>query len=506
MRKIILYEKYKKKVIILSDQEVQEITSTPNYQVLYNNLLNKAERNLMSAIYFKQAFWMELLMIFFAALMSTIALDYFIISTGKTGLFPSGIGTIARFLAIITFPNSLKLQSNFYFIYYLILNIPLAFFSLYKIGLKFTCTTLIYIGFSLVWDQIINLIPFINPGEWHMIIDYNLISSIPEEWGVAIWLFIFAIAGGLVLGWSYALVYKIGTSTGGIDFISMYFSKKKNKNIGLINRQINFAVLALIIILNSTLMKVSEISPHFRYSVLHYANGTNLDYIYESGKNWWSEYGSTIIPKLDPDFDNLWQTNREYVLATLANSNSFVDYPKSLVISMKIKFIFGPSLFASILSIIIQSLVIDWVYPKYKFHTIMITTDEETKIKNFFFDSGYQNEIFEWSSNVESSRQQQKRKTLIVTVTVVNWRLLEQAILNLSPDINVNVLSTKKVYGRLNIQLKDGRIEKFVHTKLMNNQHLLQKIEDEALTKTVKKNLEIEHYKNNNFGNKGKGK
>ncbi|ATZ16378.1 putative 5xTM membrane YitT family protein [Entomoplasma freundtii] len=494
MRKITIHENYRKKIITLSDEEVEEIRNSPTFQKTKAGLITKAENNLMSAVYFKRAFWIDLLAIAFSALMTTIVLDYFISSTGRTGLFPGGLGSVTRLMAILTFPNNIKLQGSFYFIYYFLINIPLMIFSWIKLGWRFTITTMIYICFTILFDQLLNLIPVINPTEWHMIIDYPLLHKVSAEWNGAIWLFVLGFFGGVLIGWSYGLIYKVGSSTGGTDFITMYFSTKKNKNIGIINRNLNYIIAILMIIINSFTLSASDINSPIRMTVLSHLSENQINAIEPAAKAWWEANWQYL--GLPEDFDSLWKDDLTFVFQTLASNNSFTGYTSSMVLLMQFKFIFGPSLFASIILITVQAMVIDAMYPKYKFRTIMITTSEDEKVKKFLFDSGYQNEIFEWNSSVESARQQIEKKTLIVTITVVNWKSLEKAVLNLNPDMNVNVLKTRSVKGRLNIELKDGRKEKFVHNKLMANKHLLKRLDDEALVKTIKKNIEMNRKKN----------
>lgn len=489
MRKITIYENRKKKIVSLTNREVEIIKESPSFVKIKNDLTVRTERNLMSAMYFKQAFWIDLLILAFASFMTTIALDYFISSTGKTGIFPGGLGSISRFLALVTFPSSPTRQSSFYFVYYLLLNLPLIGFALWKLGLRFTLTTLLYILFSIGFDNILAIIPVINPQEWHVIINYQLIHAIPGEWNSAIWLFVFAIFGGALLGWSYAITYKIGSSTGGQDFLTVYYSTKKNKNIGSINRNLNFIILSIVIICNTFMLKGSEIGDPIRYSVLSNASLDQLDQIKDAAKTWWDVYAP--LNNL-PEFQTMWDNNREELLRTLAAHSSFNGYTHSMVLLMQFKFILGPSLFASIVLVIVQSLVINAVYPKYNFRTIMITTSKSETVKKFLFQSGYRNEVFEWAASVESSRQQFDKKILTITITVINWETLEKAILALDPDMNVNVLRTRSVKGELNIDLKDNRKEQFVHNKLLANKELLKKIDDEALIRTIERNYKID--------------
>ena len=63
---------------------------------------------------------------FVGAFILTAAMDYFVLSTGKDGLFPPGLGAIAKQIAFI-FPGlttTISEDSLYYFVYF-ILNIPL---------------------------------------------------------------------------------------------------------------------------------------------------------------------------------------------------------------------------------------------------------------------------------------------------------------------------------------------------------------------------------------------
>jgi uncharacterized membrane-anchored protein YitT (DUF2179 family) len=73
------------------------------------------------------------MMLFLATVFSTIAYDYFITTTGKTGIFPAGTGAIARLLATITFSDPSQI-SSFFFVYQFAINIPLMIFGIFKLG------------------------------------------------------------------------------------------------------------------------------------------------------------------------------------------------------------------------------------------------------------------------------------------------------------------------------------------------------------------------------------
>ncbi|CAE77098.1 Conserved hypothetical transmembrane protein [Mycoplasma mycoides subsp. mycoides SC str. PG1] len=232
----------------LTIEEISEIKQHSSYEKSYLKTFNKYKKKVEHRIYFKTSFWWDIFIIALAALANTITTDYFILATGDTGLFPGGTATIARFLSIVLDKHITSIStSSSFFIFLFIVNLPFFVFGFIKVGIKFTLTSLLYILLSIGWDQIITRLPIINPNEWSLIINYELISSLPTEWSSKLWLFVFSIFGGFFLGTTYSLTYRVGSSTAGTDFISSYVSKKYNKQIGSINMKINFTLLLFLL-------------------------------------------------------------------------------------------------------------------------------------------------------------------------------------------------------------------------------------------------------------------
>ncbi|AKX34016.1 hypothetical protein SLITO_v1c03620 [Spiroplasma litorale] len=126
----IIKKKIDKKVVkTLLKKDDQE-------QLFYieNKIISKKEQTLLVQEYFKKKFWKELLLLMLSSLLITIAFDYFVTPTGRTGLFPAGIGAMARWFSILTFPIDRQMQGSFYFIYYFSINIPLFIFGYIKLG------------------------------------------------------------------------------------------------------------------------------------------------------------------------------------------------------------------------------------------------------------------------------------------------------------------------------------------------------------------------------------
>nr|WP_275667557.1 YitT family protein [Williamsoniiplasma lucivorax] len=380
------------------------------------------------------------------------------------------------------------------------MNVPLVIFGFFKLGFRFTMTTLLYIVFSAAFDWILRFIPVINPTEWHMIINYQLISKLPNEWNSAIWLFVFAVIGGVVLGASYALIYKIGSSSGGSDFITMYFSTTKNKNIGSINRNVNFVILTGVVIVNTFLMKTNDINETIKLDVLNNLNDSQWNNMIDAIHHWAQDGNHSLnVPRDVIDFAKAYHggaSDGMKIAHFLASDPMFDGYSHGMKILMKFKFILGPSWFASVIMIIIQAMVITAIYPKYKFRTVLITTTKAEEVKKFLFSSGYRNEVFEWESKMQTQHTMSNKTTLVITITVINWKTLEKGIYALDPEMNANVLRTRGVKGRENIELKTGKKDEYILKKLHNDKEWLKKIEDEALLKTIKEKNKQDGKKN----------
>ncbi len=124
----------------------------------------------------------------------------------------SGIGQVLTRIVLlcgVTSIPSQTLQSLFYFV----VNLPIIILGFLKVGKKFTF-------YSLV----------------NVILTSILIDAIPQSWCELINIYddnlARALAGGLTTGVSSGLALRIGTSTGGVDIISLYVAEKKGTTVG----------------------------------------------------------------------------------------------------------------------------------------------------------------------------------------------------------------------------------------------------------------------------------
>gem|GEM_PF-5627914 len=72
----------------------------------------------------------------------------------------------------------------------------------------------------------------------------------------------------MLSGTAFSIVYKIGSSAGGTDFLTVYFSKTRNKPIGTLNRDLGFVILGVIIVLNTIILPISSIGADIRSNIL----------------------------------------------------------------------------------------------------------------------------------------------------------------------------------------------------------------------------------------------
>ncbi|ASZ09030.1 YitT family protein [Mesoplasma chauliocola] len=507
-KRIKVYSSNGKKTLLLSQDEINTIKENDNFEKIYESELSKGKKAYEIRNYYSQAFWKDLLYVLIGAFLSTIAMDYFISITGAAGLFPGGLGAIARFFSIIGASKINFSASTFYFIIYFIMNLPLAVFGFKKLGWKFSTLTVIYSVVTIFFDLILQNVPYISPNDLSLLIDYNLISTMPGAWGAIVWIFVFAIFGGIVNGFSYSIIYKANASTGGSDWITYYYSKKLNKDIGSINIKINIAILFIVICLNTVILNVEHIDQTIKLSVL-YNEYDNLNDLMNSS------FGKTIDQMVNGDqttgyFKNLWellQHNKNWteewfnVSKYIASSNDFDSaYTSSMVLAMKFKWIIGPSLFASLILIIIQGITVNRLYPKNKIMNLFISTTKIPEIQQYLFSVGYTNNIFIWRTvtSKKNAWSDQEQDLILISMPMIYYKKIEEHIMKIDEEMIINIIGSKKVKGSnfsfaFDTELRD----KALSEEFLNNARLMKKIESNAIIKTYKKMKKNSEYVQN---------
>ncbi|QVK03160.1 YitT family ABC transporter [Mycoplasma mycoides] len=482
-----------KKAPPLTIEEINEIKQHSSYEKSYLKTFNKYKKKVEHRIYFKTSFWWDIFIIALAALANTITTDYFILATGDTGLFPGGTATIARFLSIVLNKHITSIStSSSFFIFLFIVNLPFFVFGFIKVGIKFTLTSLLYILLSIGWNQIITRLPIINPNEWSLIINYKLISSLPTEWSSKLWLFVFSIFGGFFLGITYSLTYRVGSSTAGTDFISAYVSKKYNKQIGSINMKINFTLLLIFVILNTVIMPIYKIDSTAKLSVLNTLTDEQFTDIYnkakDSGKfilDFNSHHHFYLPSNWSVSDQQIW--TRQQIAQIIASNTNFTNYD-NLTTIIKLKFVFGPSLFASFICFVIQGVVIDRIYPKNKLFTVLISTTKPREVKNYLFESGYRNNIhFLENQTAKKENGYIAQSVIMIHIGLMDWKPLQAGANNIDPDMMISFIRTKQVKGPWSYSLDTQKRELSLYKKVITDRRLMARIEKESILLTKQK-------------------
>jgi uncharacterized membrane-anchored protein YitT (DUF2179 family) len=471
-----LAKKYNKSLDrVPSDEELIDL--------IRQDLVTKRQNSLLIKAYFKAQFWKELMMLFLATVFSTIAYDYFITTTGKTGIFPAGTGAIARLLATITFSDPSQI-SSFFFVYQFAINIPLMIFGIFKLGWKFTIVTVLYIGLQILVDQIFQYIPVINPNDFHFIVDYQFLQTLDNSWNFAIWLLIFGIVGGAFLGLSFSFIYRIGGSSGGIDFITIYLSKKSNKPVGGINRNASLIILFIVIISNTIITPTDQLN---RDILVRITSGINLDETFKNGQT----LGQMLIDALaktnwtgDLTADNLSSALQYLIQNNVSGFNEIISQlPTKYEALIKVEFIIGPSMFGSITLIVISGICTNFLYPKYKLRTYMISTNMPKEINKKIIDLGFQNEIASWDTTNRSRGNYLHRTMFMLSMPVMQWSSIQGELFMIDPYIKITILRTKAVVGLFKYEPVQNSERQEVMEQVTNDENEIEKIKQVAIVK-----------------------
>jgi uncharacterized membrane-anchored protein YitT (DUF2179 family) len=469
-----LAKKYNKSLDrVPSDEELIDL--------IRQDLVTKRQNSLLIKAYFKAQFWKELMMLFLATVFSTIAYDYFITTTGKTGIFPAGTGAIARLLATITFSDPSQI-SSFFFVYQFAINIPLMIFGIFKLGWKFTIVTVLYIGLQILVDQIFQYIPVINPNDFHFIVDYQFLQTLDNSWNFAIWLLIFGIVGGAFLGLSFSFIYRIGGSSGGIDFITIYLSKKSNKPVGGINRNASLIILFIVIISNTIITPTDQLN---RDILVRITSGINLDETFKGGQT----LREMLSAALENNRRSYSQCNLSSALQYLIQNNVsgfneiISQLPTKYEALIKVEFIIGPSMFGSITLIVISGICTNFLYPKYKLRTYMISTNMPKEINKKIIDLGFQNEIASWDTTNRSRGNYLHRTMFMLSMPVMQWSSIQGELFMIDPYIKITILRTKAVVGLFKYEPVQNSERQEVMEQVTNDENEIEKIKQVAIVK-----------------------
>ncbi len=133
-----------------------------------------------------------------------------LISGGASGMAQA----IIKFIEMFPGVHLLEIETTMVSILYFVINIPLFLLAWFKISRQFAVFTLINVGFFSLFNQVL-------PDEWI----YNVVNLYEDHLARAIF-------GGIATGLSSGLALMVGTSSGGVDIISLYISERKSSSVG----------------------------------------------------------------------------------------------------------------------------------------------------------------------------------------------------------------------------------------------------------------------------------
>ncbi|WP_424527228.1 YitT family protein [Spiroplasma endosymbiont of Glossina fuscipes fuscipes] len=363
--------------------------------------ISRKEFNLRFKSYFKSRLFRDYGYITFAAFLAMVSYDYFIAATTSYGIMPSGIGAIARGVVVAIWPSQdqLAFQTSMYWAFFFILNLPLFIFGVIKVGIRFSIRTIVYIALQNGFHFAFAYIPLINPQELFFITNYNSLNVFSNYGGMyQIWLFVFAAVAGILNGIAYGLVYKGGASTAGTDFVLAYYSVKKKTSIANYNRIVNYIIVIVMLAIHTVLLNRSEITRVY------------------FGKDWASHLDA--IKKLGFNIDE--------------NGLYGLDFA-----SHKAKYFFGPVLFASYLFVVVQSITIDIIFPKFKYRSLMIITSKGDAVVSGLQYVRYPNDIVRIPARDHYEGNDINNEVIIVSTSLLEYKWVKAAIVVSDPDAKI---------------------------------------------------------------------
>lgn len=145
-----------------------------------------------------------------------------LVSGGASG-FSQVVTRILSFTGMFKAGSGIE-ENTIISILYIAINIPFLILAWTKIGKKFTIYTLLNVGFSSMFLKII-------PASWCEIT--NIYTDYLAR----------ALAGGICTGLGTGIAFAVGSSTGAVDIISLFFAEKKSTSVGKYSMVLNTIIV-----------------------------------------------------------------------------------------------------------------------------------------------------------------------------------------------------------------------------------------------------------------------
>ncbi|MGL5591164.1 MAG: YitT family protein [Mycoplasmoidaceae bacterium] len=320
-------------------------------------------------------------------------------SFGLSGIF-QGIARIVKVTSSKYITDQQTIENIYNILFYglyLLANIPLIIFSYFKLGKRFTYLSTIVIVLGNVIPILLGLIPGINdiylfghtePNESLQANGVQLLTFYGDDLNKFGPLMIYALVNGLITGGYIALILAVSGSTGGLDFISFFYSKKKGKPIGTILAYFNLVSVLVSIIIGS-----------------YIASGIT---------------------------DFTWVSN---------DPNANLEYAPT---PFSYQTLFSQNLVASIAMSIISSLTLNFLFPKDKKVKITIYSNKINEIRDYFYSEKF-NHALTINKNIGGYSLEEKQSIEIVCLymeipILLDWikKVDDQAFTTISSLLGIN--------------------------------------------------------------------
>ncbi len=207
-------------------------------------------------------YWLKtVLLITVSSLLFSGGIHFFLRSAKS---FSSGLSTVPQLITYLV--DDLK---SYYALLYLAVNTPLIIYFYFKTKKKFVLLSTLFLIlqtlWGLVWNKITDLEPStldpLNVGIYNYKdlakvhaagLPNTAIGMVKQQWATVIQ----GGIGGALVGFSTAIAWKAGGSTGGSDFIIYYISWKRKKSVGVVTGMVSVLFSATMIIIQASLGRV----------------------------------------------------------------------------------------------------------------------------------------------------------------------------------------------------------------------------------------------------------
>lgn len=420
----------------------------------------------LSSLYSVKRTWILILIITFISFVSAVIGVFFLQNTGLYNVgfeaFAQGFARLVAFVVDgdINFKNNI--MNALFWGLIIVVNIPLIFFGWYKIGKRFTLFSTYYIVVSSLIGLSLGYIPgidkvflfakttsldeFVNAGVqislWNS--QHDSISQLS--------LFIYGFIYGLVQAICYAILFILGSSSGGLDFIVVWYAEKKYKNLGTIFTYFNILCF-----------------------IISYAVGT-----FVTSSITIEKYGGVIADNFGLD-DNIIPLT---------------------VVPWSLDLFFSPNFAATMLMSIVLGITLNAFFPKYQMSKVEIISRYVNEIRDAVIA---ENKPYSLSiKTVEGGYSKLPQKMLVTVCMYVDAAYLLELVRKYDPNALFTVVLIKSVDGYVYVSSKNEEhinlfsiLKKFFKKKSNETEEdIYHKIEFEVDDNLIDKTSEINETEN----------